>query len=173
MVSADVDGYSHAAQDCLPDSTCLTLFFSNRREKNKGGKNTQLKWNLCSVKIQFSPHCLYWLLSLRLKEAFYIHAHTEPPLYSNVISVSDNYLLRVTSETHWSEGKTFPHLHVPLEQVHTDMLIIGNKLLSNTTGPKPEVGVFNGRKNGRKKGEDWQRWRDTMVSHGIPNNTVF
>lgn len=36
MVSADVDGYSNATQECLPDLTCFNIFF--REEKNKGKK---------------------------------------------------------------------------------------------------------------------------------------
>lgn len=128
--------------------------FSNREEKNKG-KKYLVKMKSLFTKIQFSSHFQYWLLSLRLKKAFLqtdTHTHTPPLSFIQMwISAFDNHLLRVISEIHWSEGKTFPHLRLPSDQVHTDVLIIGNKLPSNTTEAKPQIDVFTGRKRGQRK----------------------
>lgn len=121
--------------------------------------------------MQFSSHFQYWLLSLRLKKAF-LQTHTNP-FIQMWISAFDNHLLRVISEICWSEGKTFPHLHLSLDQVHTDVLIIGNKLPSNTTEAKPQIQLFTRRKRGQRKRKT-DRTEGTQWYHtGYWQHSVF
>lgn len=58
MVSADVDGYSNAAQECLPDSTCLTFFQAEmRRIKEK--KTVKMKYLFHKKSSLHLTFCIY------------------------------------------------------------------------------------------------------------------
>lgn len=54
MVSADIDGYSNAAPECLPDSMCLTFFQTDRR-RIKGKKYlVKMKSLFCKTSVFIS-----------------------------------------------------------------------------------------------------------------------